>query len=95
MFGIKCSYSVWWGGKPCQLELDFPGAAFNLYRSSSKPSSPLWTRQFSSLKGSSDDARTRLTLKFHGNVAQETMECRDLHRVLFTIHSFLLAKVVQ
>ncbi|CAG7834362.1 unnamed protein product, partial [Allacma fusca] len=91
----KSRYPVWWGGKPSQLELDFVAAAFNLYRASSKPSPPLWTYNFSSLKSSSDDSRTRLTLKFHGKTPSETMECQDLHKILFTIHSFLLAKVVH
>ncbi|CAH1773635.1 unnamed protein product, partial [Owenia fusiformis] len=85
-----------WRGRISGLTLDM-NMGFSLYDSETK--SYMWNYKFSQLKGSSDDDKTKLKLHFLNEhtkqIDSREVECSNLKTLLYSMHSFLSAKLAS
>ncbi|XP_045110953.1 gamma-2-syntrophin-like isoform X2 [Portunus trituberculatus] len=88
------TFAVTQGGRSSGLTLDWSGG-FALYDTETREYH--WRYKFSQLKGSSDDANTKLKLHFQNEskeIETKELECAtNLQNLLFCMHAFLTAKV--
>ncbi|KAM5262800.1 gamma-2-syntrophin [Ctenodactylus gundi] len=90
------TYTCSWQGEGLCFTVDF---ALGFACVDSKTKNLLWRFQFSQLKGSSDDGKTRVKLLFQNpdtkQIEVKELEFPDLAAVLHCIHSFLAARVAS
>ncbi|XP_044740932.1 gamma-1-syntrophin [Chrysoperla carnea] len=90
------TFTVNSNGKTWGLTLDW-NLGFTLHEVDSK--TPVWQYKFSQLRGSSDDANSKMKLHFQDNdlkvIETKELECPNLQSLLFCMHAFLTAKVAS